>query len=257
MTTRALAQAQREEEFMRTADTVNRFLISTVQFLNRFAAQCDAKLFETSRSLQRLESLTALLEYKLNSVDNEFDETETSAAPFSAASPSSHTQNVANNLGNLTITDRNIPPPMPGLLTSVGNRHGPPPPPPPSSLLHQQLNRQGPPPPPGVTIERNTSGVTVVPQISAIAGPSPVLLLQPPPGFVPPPPPPMPLLGGYTMSTHPRLRGYFDMLALRVPDVAIKAKMQADGYQPEWLDTPDAVAPPTLSTTDNVSYESD
>ncbi|ORC92486.1 uncharacterized protein TM35_000032390 [Trypanosoma theileri] len=257
MTTRALAQAQREEEFMRTADTVNRFVISTVQFLNRFAAQCDAKLFETNRSLQRLESLTALLEYKLNSVDDEFDEIEPTGAPFSALSPSPQTQNgssgVGGNLGTLTILDRNIPPPMPGLLTSADNRHRPPPPPP----SHQQLQRRGPPPPPGVMIATNSSGVTLVPQVSAVAGPSPVLLLQPPPGFVPPQPPPMPLLGGYTMSTHPRLQGYFDMLALRVPIEAIKAKMQADGYQPEWLDTPDALAPSTLSATENVLYESD
>ncbi|KEG12436.1 hypothetical protein DQ04_01721110 [Trypanosoma grayi] len=67
----------------------------------------------------------------------------------------------------------------------------------------------------------------------------------------------MPLLGGFTMATHPRLKGYFEMLALRVPIAAVKAKMMADGHEPGWLDTPDAVAPPMLGSMSGVLDESD
>ncbi|KEG10189.1 hypothetical protein DQ04_04071090, partial [Trypanosoma grayi] len=131
MSSRAMAQLQRERDFMRTADIVNKFIISTAQFLNRFAAQCDNKLLETSRSLQRLEALTVLLESKLNSIDEEYGEERdamTAAPPPTAAL-------VSGSLAPPAFADRNAPPPMPGLV-AVQSINRPPPPPP---------QRHGPP----------------------------------------------------------------------------------------------------------------
>ncbi|RNF25345.1 uncharacterized protein Tco025E_02228 [Trypanosoma conorhini] len=254
MTSRALAEVQREHEFMRTADAVNKFIISTTQFLNRFAARCDSQLFEASRSLQRLEVLTLLLENKLDSVDDDLDETH-AAPPSASAAAFPHTAALgAGGSHSLAIADISAPPPMPGLLSSSGSHHRPPPPPP--------RQRNGPPPPPGELLPSRANGTAAAPVRPPPAFPfmpPPALPVQPPAGVAspPPPPPPMPLLGGYTMCTHPRLQGYFQLLALRVPAAAIKAKMQTDGHQPEWLDTPDAAAPTTIPCTDSTLYDSD
>ncbi|RNF12182.1 coiled-coil domain-containing protein [Trypanosoma rangeli] len=253
MASHALAEVQREHEFMQTADAVNKFIISTTQFLNRFAAQCDNQLFEVSRSLQRLEILTLLLENKLNSVDDDLDEMVTALPTLSAAALSQTAAAGVSNSYPLAIVDCPAPPPMPGLLSSFGSHQHPPPPPPPQ--------RNGPPPPPGAVSLSRTNVTTAAPlQPLPPVAPSmlpPALPVQLQAGLALPPPPPMPLLGGYTMCTHPRLQGYFQMLALRVPIASVKAKMQMDGHKPEWLDTPDAVAPTTIPLMNSALYDSD
>ncbi|KAF8292809.1 putative coiled-coil domain-containing protein (DUF2360) [Trypanosoma cruzi] len=250
-----MAEVQREHEFTRTADAVNKFIISTTQFLNRFAAQCDSQLIEICRSLQRLEILTVLLENKLKSIDDDFGEVNAATPSISAAAfPQSASIGVGGSTP-LAIVDREVPPPMPSLLSASGGHHHPPPPPPPPHLQR----RNGPPPPPGVAIQTRVNGSAVVPIQPPLPVPPmpPSSLGQLPVGSLPPPPPPMPLLGGFTMCTHPRLQGYFQMLALRVPVEAVKAKMQMDGHQPEWLDTPDAAAPTTIPVTNKTPYDSD
>ncbi|EKF31408.1 hypothetical protein MOQ_004753 [Trypanosoma cruzi marinkellei] len=248
-----MAEVQREHEFMRTADAVNKFIISTTQFLNRFAARCDSQLLEICRSLQRLEILTVLLENKIKSIDDDFNEVNAaSPSPSTAAFPQSASVGVGGSTP-LAIADREVPPPMPGLVSASGGHHHPPPPP------HLQ-RRNGPPPPPGAAIQNRINGNAAVPVQSSLPVPPmpPSFVVgQLPAGSLPPPPPPMPLLGGFTMCTHPRLQGYFQMLALRVPVEAVKAKMQVDGHQPEWLDTPYAAAPTTIPVTNNTLYDSD
>jgi hypothetical protein len=57
---------------------------------------------------------------------------------------------------------------------------------------------------------------------------------------------------------HPRLVGYFKMQDAGVPVAAIKAKMQADGMNPIWLDSPDQTAPSGIPALKNDTlYDSD
>lgn len=231
--------AVRAQQMMKTADLVNKFVISTAQFLNRFAAYCESKLLETNRSLQRLETLTLLLEAKIASVDDELKETQPQTVEGQTT-----VKALGDNVARLMIPDRQVPPPMPGLSPEGGQRRLPPPPP-----SHQ--NRKGPPPPPG----------SATPAVKAPPPPPvplpPLMPGPPPPGALPVQPPPMPLMGGVPMRSHPRLAGYYQMLALRVPAEVIKEKMRSDGYQPEWLDTPDAVSPSALPSRKRDMYDSD
>lgn len=48
------------------------------------------------------------------------------------------------------------------------------------------------------------------------------------------------------MRQHPRLRGYFDLVLLKVPVEEVRRRMRENGVNPEWLGTPDAVAPADL-----------
>jgi hypothetical protein len=92
----------------------------------------------------------------------------------------------------------------------------------------------------------------------AIMGP-PQAPGQPPPGFMPPPPPmPMGVNINNLTRNHPRLVGYFKMQDAGVPVAAIKAKMQADGMNPIWLDSPDQTAPSGIFALKNDTlYDSD
>nr|CCC94516.1 unnamed protein product [Trypanosoma congolense IL3000] len=239
MASRGSAPAVRRQQLMKTADLVNKVVISTAQFLNRFAAYCESKLLETNRSLQRLETLTQLLEAKIASVDEEFKDSQPPAADADAT-----VRALGDNTKRLMIPDRNAPPPMPGLSSNGAQWKAPPPP-------NAQKQRKGPPPPPGAA---GSSGAPAAPVV-----PVPLLPLapgQPPAGVIPVQPPPMPLMGGVPMRSHPRLAGYYQCLPSN-PCRGNQEKMQSDGYQPEWLDTPDAPAPTSVPPRRKTQYDSD
>jgi WASH complex subunit CCDC53 len=53
--------------FRDTLEMVTNFVITTVEFLNRFAGDCEFKLQQVASSLQKMEGAMSLLEAKLNS----------------------------------------------------------------------------------------------------------------------------------------------------------------------------------------------
>eukprot|EP00331_Platyophrya_macrostoma_P001681 CAMPEP_0176417850 /NCGR_PEP_ID=MMETSP0127-20121128/7117_1 /TAXON_ID=938130 /ORGANISM="Platyophrya macrostoma, Strain WH" /LENGTH=118 /DNA_ID=CAMNT_0017798055 /DNA_START=51 /DNA_END=403 /DNA_ORIENTATION=+ len=110
----ALARAQRDADYQKTVELVNRFTISTVQFLNRFAALCEEKLHTANRSLQSMEIQVKLLEVKLDSTEDS-DEENPAPKPSSSPKPSA----VAGPAQPLAITNAGAavtrqPPPPPG-----------------------------------------------------------------------------------------------------------------------------------------------
>jgi WASH complex subunit CCDC53 len=242
-----------------TAELVTKFVVSTTQFINRFAAVCDRKLGETHRKLQRLEVQIVLLEKKLDSADAEAPPPpameqakpepvkQIGGGPPGVASP----KGIAPPPG---VMSRKGPPPPPGIAAKSG-------PPPPPGLA----GRKQPPPPPGVH-----SGPPLPPGALVLGGPKgpappppPGVGMAPPPGappigFIPPPPPPRPIGGGMTVRTDPRLAGYFKMLDVGIPISAIKAKMQKDGIpDPNVLDTPDAPSPLAGKPMPKSGYDSE
>ena len=225
------------QDFQRMVEMINKFTLNTVDLTNRFAHDCDVKLGNIARTLYRLECHVTLLEFKLDSIENEKGEKvdrpvrkkkEEAVAPV--------TRGVIG-----------APPGMGG--AGAGNQ------PPPMGAGH---GRNAPPPAPG-------AGVNQPPLPPGVAPPMPGMIMPPPgpPGAPPRPdkpamPPPMPTTSGFTVRTHPRLQGYFQMAAANIPAVAIKAKMAADGYKPEWFDTPDMASPLPASAAKKITeFDSD
>ncbi|CAH0714722.1 unnamed protein product, partial [Brenthis ino] len=52
----------------RTLAFINHFVISTVQFLNKFAKQCELKLMQFERKLEKINATMVLLEARLSSI---------------------------------------------------------------------------------------------------------------------------------------------------------------------------------------------
>lgn len=259
----AQARGQRDADFQRTVELVNRFTVTTVQFLNRFAAMCEEKIQSANRALQNIEVQVKLLEVKLDSTEDSDGE---SPVPKTAA-PSAKVNAIAAPAAPLALTGGPSAPPPPQA------RGGPPPPPGfnPPNRGHQPPPMSGfvqggnmPPPPPGSNVRQPPLPPGVAPQGAAPVGqllalaPPPVPG-QPPPGFTPPPPPmPMGTNINNLARNHPRLAGYFKMQDAGVPVAAIKAKMQSDGMNPAWLDAPDGPAPAGIPPLKNDTlYDSD
>jgi hypothetical protein len=263
---------QRQRDFGRTTELINKFIVDTTQLLNRFAASCDVKLHHLGRQMRRLEVQTALLEYKLNSVDND-EEGGAGAAAAAAAEAARQkredekAQRAAEREAAKAARSGAIgappgtraigaPPAMPG-MPGTGPLALMPPPPMPGAAAGGAM-----PLPPGFAAPPQPGG------IAGIAGGAVIPL---PPGLIvgigavpgaaapPPPPPPMPMSAGMTNRKHPRLSGYFAMLQAGVPAAAVKGRMQADGHNPAWLDAPDAPATlPAMSANDKKTfYDSD
>lgn len=200
---------------------VNSFIISTSQFLNRLAQDCEQKILHVNRQLQRLEALVTLLEYKVHSVTDDEEGSRTSVDRYNdggcaeeatmAKARSASTSRLAMMVSPPTRSSRDLEEQVSGMV-------GPP----------TKAARE---PPPGFT------PVPVLPPLPMPSSPA-----------WPPPPPPLPLSGGLTLKSHPRLQGYYALAALRVPPEIVKARMAADGYNPDWLDTPFAMAPLNLPT---------
>jgi WASH complex subunit CCDC53 len=261
---------QKPKDFQRTVELINKYIINTTQFMNRFVAAVDVKLGNTSRRLQRLECQVILLEKKLDSIDAEGASPvrkETTSSPLAIADKPSAGAPLAIT-GGPNLPPGVAPPggaPPPPMAKSSGKV--PPLPPgvqaPKALAAPPPMKTAGgaPPPPPGV------KQPPLPPGVSAPGAPGAPLMLMPPPvpGAPPPgsaPPPPPPLASGAATATrnHPKLAGYFKMQEGGVPVVAIKQKMQADGYNPQWFDTPDAPAPlPAVVPNKNgkTEYDSD
>ena len=246
-----MAQAQRTADFQRTIELVNKFTLSSIQFLNRFGAQCESKLLTINRQLQRLETQVTLLEYKLDSIDRDDDDDD--------GQPAAKPQPKAS--APLAITSGPSAPPPP-----MATKKQPPPPPGMGGPVAPQMPGFGgggsappmpggkmPPPPPGFGPPRPGGA-------APLALMPPPQLGQAPVGFTPPPPPPMQLGVSVEkqMRNHPRLQGYFRMLDAGVPAASVKQKMQVDGLNPQWLDTPEALAPAGIAAPKNDTlYDSD
>lgn len=267
----AAATAEADADAQAVVQLVNRFVLSTVQFLNRFAEECESRLVHTSHALTQLELQAQLLEHLLLSSgtadagaegesgeeghsDNEEDDaasyleagrddgSDASAAAYDdedGAGRGRHQRHRSRNDDDAPLVLTAHPSPN----GAEGRRQAPPAP---GAL------RKGPPrPPPGAAARAAAAAqeeAAARAATLAIVG-APVLLPSLAADAAPPPPPPPLELrpGRLPMRQHPRLRGYFELLALRVPAALVKAKMQVDGHQPEWLDTPDAPAPGGLS----------
>lgn len=267
------AIAQRNADFQRTTELINRFTLSSVQFLNRFAAMCDEKLYNANRALQRLEVQVKLLEVKLDSAE---DADGARPAASSGKAPSA---------GSGIAAAPSVPaitagPPAP---VAAGKAPGPPPPPgarvplaitagknaPPPMQGFGGRGASGVPPPPSRGVGGSSGGPPLPPDYTPPPPPmgapggaphAPVLPMgsMPPPGFMPPPPPmPLGASRGNTMRNHAVLQGYFKMLDAGVPRSAVEARMQGDGHNPQWLSTPDAPAPAGLAAPKPTLYDSD
>lgn len=278
------------KDYQRTLELVNKYILCTTQFVNRFAANVDIRLGVSCRTLQRLEAQIALLEHKLDSIDGHGGgqaEGGPSPSPQPATAGVTLAVTAPPTMAPLAITAApSQPPPPPGVsppprpapnaksLPGGGGGvpalppgvRGPNAPPPPPGLMGVNGARSAPPPPPGMKQPPLPPGMT---HASMGGAPSQQLLLLaappggvvvPPPGFAPPPPPPPPMAGGASsIRNHPRLQGYFKMQEAGVPVVAIKQKMQVDGYDPAWFDTPDAPAslPAVSAAGKKTEYDSD
>lgn len=227
------------KDFQRTAELVNKYMLSTIQFMNRFSASCEERISRASRQLQRVEVQVTLLEYKLDSIDND---SPSLRGKKDAAEKEQLAITAPPNTGAPPPPGITGPPPPPGVGTAPTSQiplppgvRGPNAPPAPPNA-----GRQQPPPPPGFKQPPLPPGMAGQGAL-AIMGPP---ILPPNAAMPPPPPPPPPLPGGQaSVRTHPKLAGYFKMQEAGVTVSAIKDKMKADGYDPAWFDTPDAPAP--------------
>ncbi len=78
----------------KTVSLINNFVISTTQFINRFAFLCERKLSQISTDIDNLELTLCLLEAKLASIPG-LEAVTASSAPPSAASSSSSSSSAA------------------------------------------------------------------------------------------------------------------------------------------------------------------
>ncbi|KAG5480861.1 hypothetical protein LSCM4_06429 [Leishmania orientalis] len=260
--------AEADADAQALVNLVNRFVLSTVQFINRFSDECESRLVHTEELLRQLELQTQLLEHLLISsgaADSDADEGKEEGGAGSdddgdaSCLEDGDTQDPMRDDGSET-TERHsyrqrrgrraagengdegralsLPAPPPH------SRRGGDPPPPPGGY------RKGPPPrSPGAPRAIAAAQEAEAARVATLAVIGAPVLLPPLSGDVPSPPPPLELRPGrLLMQNHPRLHGYFELLRMRVPVALVKAKMQVDGFQGEWLDTPDALAPSGLST---------
>lgn len=277
------AAKQRPRDFQRTTELIGKFIVDTTQLMNRLAAHCDEKMQKISRDLQRFEIQLRLLEYKLDSIDEEEgrmvqsaedrkaareqkaaereEKAEAAAQGGAAGGGGGGAAASAGSGGGGGAAPRTIGAP-PGTRLAIGappgskaggahvpnmpqgGRYGPGNVPVPGQV---GVGGKSVPLPPGVT----AGAAAAVP-----VGPAPP---PPPMTKIVAVPPAMPMSGGLTTRKHPKLKGYFDMIDAGVPVPAVKARMSSDGYNPAWLDTPDAKSPlPTMSQTEQKTfYDSD
>lgn len=271
------APKQRARDFQRTTELICKFIVDTTQLLNRLGAHCDEKLQRVSRDLQRFEVQLRLLEYKLDSIDEEEgrmaqgaedrktqredakakreEAQEEAVAAREAAREAKLEQRAAGGGGGAGVGA------PPGTRLAIGAPPGTA-----GASGVPQMPGKGRYAPGNVPLPGQAGGaggaVPLPPGVSAGAGAAPNVGPAPPP----PPmtkivaaPPMMPQAAGLTCRKHPKLKGYFEMLAAGVPAQAIKTRMQNDGHKPEWLDTPDFQSPlPAMSEAQKKTfYDSD
>ncbi len=254
-------------DFQRTTELVCKFIIDTTQLLNRLSSHCDEKLQGISRDLQRFEVQLRLLEYKLDSIDEEEGRASVAAEDRKAAREKAaeeraqakaeaaderagarENRQIGGGGGNAAVsggggggTTKPLmitggPPGFnqgPQVPQMPGGRYGPG-----NVPLPGQGGGKSIPLPPGHTAAASANNAGA---LAAVPPPPPMSRIQAQP-------PPMPMSAGITARKHPKLKGYFEMLDAGVPAAAIKARMQSDGMKPEWLDAADMPSPlPALS----------
>lgn len=218
----------------RTVAFLNHFIAHTASFLNRFSTVCEEKLEKMTVRLQRLEITCTILEEKLDSIPGLKEEivtvdpyvsttqmpkprekktTEAAAsAPAAPAAPAADAADAAP-----APPAASVAPPPPGAATA------PPPPPP-------------PPPPPA-------PGAPPPPPPPAAAPPPPGMDTSAPPAPpAPPGAPGLPDVGGVpaapAVAEDPAYAKYRKMANMGIPLQAVKLKCQADGLDPDVLDSP-------------------
>ncbi|KAG5503031.1 hypothetical protein JIQ42_06994 [Leishmania sp. Namibia] len=255
-TVAAVAEADADAQAL--VNLVNRFVLSTVQFINRFSDECESRLVHTEELLRQLELQTQLLEHLLISsgaADSGADEGKEEGGAGSddddggaSCLEDGDTQDAVRDDGNETAERHSYRQRRGRRAAGENGDEGralslPAPPP--------HLRRSGDPPPrsPGATRAIAAAQEAEAARVATLAIIGAPVLIPPLSGDAPAPPPPLELRPGrLLMQNHPRLHGYFELLRMRVPVALVKAKMQVDGFQGEWLDTPDAPAPSGLST---------
>lgn len=100
-----------------------------------------------------------------------------------------------------------------------------------------------------VSSQSTTSGTTPAPSTETTTNTQPPQTTQAPqappaPDEALPPPPPEEPQQSNPVSKDPRYAKYFKLINVGVPPQAIKNKMVLEGLDPNYLDTPDAPAPP-------------
>lgn len=245
----------RPRDFQRTTELVCKFIVDTTQLLNRLSAHCDEKLQKCSRDLQRFEVQLRLLEYKLDSIDEEEGRAAEAAEDRKATRERAKEERLAakeeaQDSRQAAREARQLQSGGGGAGTGGGGggkvlaiggppgfNQGPSVPQMPSNARHHPGNMQVPgqggksiPLPPGVQAAQMAAAAAAVPP-------------PPPMSKIVAAPPPMPMSAGLTARKHPKLKGYFEMLEAGVPPTAVKARMQSDGMKPEWLDAPDLPSP--------------
>jgi hypothetical protein len=235
------ANGPRPQDFQKIRELINKFIVNTAHLMNAFAATCEDRLAVAARSMHRVECQVALLEYKLDSIDRENGEdapkgavssgaTKGGAAGGPAAITAGPGAGGAAGKGKLNL-------PLPGGRLTAPKM--------PAGSRAKEL------PVPGA------GGPPVPVGLPALPPPPPIAPGAPPLIGAPPQPPPMPMTAGLAIRTHPQLLGYFRMQQAGVAVVAIKAKMRADGFNPDWFDTPDAPSPIPAPKKKENEYDSD
>jgi hypothetical protein len=271
---------QKPRDFQRTTELICKFIVDTTQMMNRLSAHCDEKLQKVSRDLQRFEVQLRLLEYKLDSIDEEEGRMVQSAEDRKAAREAKAAEREEQAAaaaesggggggggaggagGGGAGAARGAIGAPPGTRLAIGAPPGtkgagsnvP-------AMPQRGGYTPGNVPVPGAPGAGGKS-VPLPPGVTA-AGKGVVAAPPPPP---PPPmtkivaaPPPFPVTAGLSTRKHPKLKGYFDMVDAGVPAAAVRARMASDGYKPEWLDQPDAKSPlPAMSQAEQKTfYDSD
>ncbi|PRP89731.1 hypothetical protein PROFUN_00073 [Planoprotostelium fungivorum] len=110
----------------RTVSLVNSFVITTTQFLNRFAYLCEEKLYDVSQNIEKLEITLNILEAKLSSIPGLEGVT---AAAVDTSAPNVELQSIPD-----APSGAPPPPPPPGAPVPPPPPGAPAPPPPPGSF---------------------------------------------------------------------------------------------------------------------------
>jgi len=165
----------------KTITVVNKFVINTSQFLNKFSYLCEQKLAEVSKNIQRLEIMMNILEAKLSSIPG--------------------------------LESVQVAPAYPDVGVDIDSSGAPPP-----------LGPEGIPIAPSLPDVEQKEVIE-----ESISAP--------------------PVADFVKMKDDPRYIPFFKMLRLGVHPLQIRMDMQAKGRNPDFLQTPDAPAPPPDATS--------
>jgi hypothetical protein len=88
---------------------INSFSVATGEFLNHFCAKAHKKISQVNRQIERLEGLTALLEYKVNSFPADLNPPPVSATPNPTSNPSNPSESSSNPMAEPEPPKTEIP----------------------------------------------------------------------------------------------------------------------------------------------------